>query len=107
MVLELETSWNETYNILTGNYKLSSIVGYIKSKIDDLNVLYGRKADLIINPVQLGGGLKIKNVEALANGLPLITTPEGANGLEDGINNAFLLANTTEEWIESIIAVMI
>ncbi|MCK5538657.1 MAG: glycosyltransferase [Bacteroidales bacterium] len=80
---------------------------YIKGKIDDLNVLYGRKADLIINPVQLGGGLKIKNVEALANGLPLITTPEGANGLEDGINNAFLLANTTEEWIESIIAVMI
>jgi len=32
--LELETSWDETYNVLTGNYKLSSIVEYIKSKID-------------------------------------------------------------------------
>ncbi len=80
---------------------------YIKGKIDDLNVLYERRADLIINPVQLGGGLKIKNVEALANALPLITTSEGANGLEDGINNAYLLANTVDEWIESIIAVMI
>ncbi len=80
---------------------------YCKGKIDDLNVLYKQRTDLIINPVQLGGGLKIKNVEALASALPLITTTEGANGLEEGINDAFLLANTPHEWVDSIIALMI
>ena len=73
--------------------------GYAK----DLNKIY-QNADLIINPVLYGGGLKIKNVEALANGIPLITTNEGANGIEDGINYAFLLANSVDEWIEAILA---
>ena len=39
--------------------------------------------------------------------MPLITTNEGANGLEDGINDAFLLANSVEEWIDTIIALML
>lgn len=73
--------------------------GYAK----DLNVVYS-KSDLIINPVLYGGGLKIKNVEALAHGIPLITTNEGANGIEDGINFAFLVANSVDEWIEAILA---
>ncbi len=73
---------------------------------NDLQKIYN-EADVVINPILYGGGLKIKNVEALANGLPLITTTEGANGLEDGINQSFLLANTTDEWINSIIALMI
>lgn len=76
-------------------------------KIDDIDSLYSSGADLIINPVHMGGGLKIKNVEALAYGLPLITTSEGANGLEDGINDAFLLANSIEEWKDAIIALML
>jgi len=95
-------------NAVTGDHKkLSKRNIFIKGRIDDLHTLYSEKADLIINPVKLGGGLKIKNVEALANGLPLITTNEGANGLEDGINDAFLLANTVDEWIDAMIALMI
>ena len=73
---------------------------------NDLKKIYNN-ADAIINPVLYGGGLKIKNVEALANGIPLITTNEGANGLEEGLNNAFLLANTPEEWKEAIIALIV
>lgn len=73
--------------------------GYAK----DLDKIY-TQADLAINPVQYGGGLKIKNVEALCAGLPLITTDEGANGIEDGINYAFLLANSVEEWVRSLVS---
>lgn len=41
--------------------------------------------DVAINPVRWGAGLKIKSVEALGHGLPLVTTLEGARGLpEDG-----------------------
>lgn len=48
------------------------------------------RADLLLNPVSFGSGLKIKNVEALAHGMPLLTTPIGAEGLEPGIGSAFL-----------------
>lgn len=78
----------------------------LHGRIDDLSIAYNN-SDLIVNPVLFGGGLKIKNVEALSNGLPLITTNEGANGIEDGINKAFLLANTVNEWINSILSLIL
>lgn len=59
--------------------------------------------DISINPVRYGSGLKIKNVEALAHGIPLITTDIGMQGMEDGANSAFLLANTVDEWIDAIL----
>jgi hypothetical protein len=49
--------------------------------------------DLAINPVRWGSGLKIKTVEALASGLPLVTTREGARGLEHLAGEAFLMAD--------------
>lgn len=81
------------------NIKSIKLHGYAKN----LEEIY-YQADIVINPVLYGGGLKIKNVESLAYGIPLITTTEGANGIEDGINYSFLLANTKEEWIDSILS---
>jgi hypothetical protein len=49
--------------------------------------------DVAVNPVQWGSGLKIKNVEALASGLPLVTTREGARGIADVAGDAFLVAD--------------
>lgn len=49
--------------------------------------------DVAINPVRWGSGLKIKTVEALASGLPLVTTREGARGLDPVAGEAFLLAD--------------
>ncbi len=71
--------------------------GFIKN-IDDAY----RNIDIIINPIQIGGGIKVKNIEAMSRGKLLITTDIGAQGLEDGINKAFLLANSPEEYISII-----
>lgn len=49
--------------------------------------------DVVINPVRFGAGLKIKTVEAMANGLPLVTTAEGARGLAALRDRAFLVAD--------------
>jgi len=46
--------------------------------------------------------LKIKNIEALAHGLPLVTTTHGARGIEPGIHKAFLVADDAEGFIQSI-----
>lgn len=64
---------------------------FLHGFVDDLARAYA-DVDIIANPVLFGGGLKIKNVEALCHGRALVTTPIGAEGLEDGAGSAFLLA---------------
>lgn len=49
----------------------------------DLAPVYAA-ADIVINPCFVGSGLKIKNIEALAHGKPLVTTPLGAEGINLG-----------------------
>jgi glycosyltransferase involved in cell wall biosynthesis len=61
--------------------------------VADFSAVWG-SIDVAINPVRWGSGLKIKNVEALGNGLPLVTTSHAAGGLEDGAGSAFLCADT-------------
>jgi len=58
------------------------------------------EVDVIVNPIAFGGGLKIKNVEALCHGRPLLTTPLGAEGLENGIGEAFCVAHDKAEFSE-------
>lgn len=38
-------------------------------------------ADVFVNPVRNGAGINIKMIEAMAAGLPVVTTPVGARGL--------------------------
>ncbi len=48
-------------------------------KIDYVEEFY-RAVDIAINPVQFGTGLKIKTVEAISHGIPVVTTePRGAS----------------------------
>jgi glycosyltransferase involved in cell wall biosynthesis len=61
-----------------------------------------QNADIMINPVRFGAGLKIKNIEALANGLPLVTSSHGARGLEAAINTAMLVADSPEDIVSAI-----
>lgn len=56
---------------------------FIKNEgfVDDLDPYY-RQADFCVNPITSGGGSNIKMFEYLATGLPVITTPFGARGLD-------------------------
>lgn len=58
-------------------------------------------ADLAVNPVFYGGGLKIKTVEYLCHGLPSVLTEEAAYGLpreEEG--SAYAIARSRADFIE-------
>jgi glycosyltransferase involved in cell wall biosynthesis len=68
----------------------------LKGFVHDLQQAY-RETDIVLNPVFFGGGLKLKSVEALCHSRPLVTTPVGAEGLEDGSGWAFLVCDTPEE----------
>ena len=57
---------------------------------------------ILIAPIFSGGGLKIKVVEAMANGKLVITTPIGAEGLGAEPNFHFLLCKNKEEFLSAI-----
>jgi succinoglycan biosynthesis protein ExoO len=73
--------------------------------VEDLTPFY-QKASVVINPLQFGTGLKIKSVEALAMKRPLVTTPNGATGIEEWAGRAFLCAETPEEFADAILQII-
>lgn len=77
----------------------------LKGFVADPDQIYA-ESDIIINPVRFGAGLKIKNVEALAHGKPLVTTSHGARGLEVVRDKAFLPADDPEDFAEAIISLI-
>lgn len=58
--------------------------------------------EIAINPIRYGSGLKIKNVEALAYGVPLLTTSVGALGLEPAMSHGLRVADQRDEWLETL-----
>lgn len=54
----------------------------IPGRVKDLFEFYDQ-VDIVINPVEFGTGLKIKNAEALIMGKPVLTTSHGAIGLPE------------------------
>jgi len=52
----------------------------VHGRVADLEAAYAA-ADIVVNPVRHGSGMKIKTVEALAHGLPLVSTGHGVRGL--------------------------
>lgn len=76
--------------------------GIVKmGEIPNLKSIYDL-SDIVINPLTIGTGLKIKSIEALGFSKALISTSVGADGLEHGINSAFLIANNAEEFCNAI-----
>ena len=72
---------------------------------DSLQAVYG-EIDILINPVRFGSGLKIKTVEALGNGLPLVTTSEGARGLTDADGDALVIADDATSFSAALEALL-
>jgi len=70
--------------------------------VDDLAQAY-KTAAVVVNPVLIGTGLKIKTMEALAHGKPLVTTSVGAQGLEKYADKAFLIADGPEMFAQSVV----
>jgi hypothetical protein len=74
----------------------SSLSAQIKliGKVDQLADAY-QLADIVINPAQIGTGLKIKSIEALSFRKFLISSSIGVEGIESYIGRTVLLADDT------------
>lgn len=73
--------------------------------VEDLNRVYS-ESRVAICPMLSGSGLKIKVVEALSFGLPVVCNPRGIDGLINKTNNGCLVtedATTFSKYIEQLL----
>ncbi len=70
--------------------------------VADLTHLY-RDCQLFVAPLTEGGGIKIKILEAMAHGIPVVTTPIGAEGIVDPAEEALWIAEPDTSFAESMI----
>jgi Glycosyl transferases group 1 len=87
--------------VLTASLPAVTFHGYV----DNLEQCYA-ELGVIINPVQYGAGLKIKSIEAMAHGLPLVTSREGASGIEHLDGNALVIADSWNDFSDRLIELM-
>ena len=80
-------------------FKQRKKIKYI-GPVENLKAHY-RRSSMVINPCLGGTGVKIKSLEALAHGLPLVTTQYGASGLENLAQKCLLTASSAQEFAES------
>jgi glycosyltransferase involved in cell wall biosynthesis len=72
--------------------KAQYFVGEVDRIQDELNA-----ADVLLAPIRIGGGTKYKILEAMASGLPVITTKRGIEGMNGKNEEQFLLAESGHE----------
>lgn len=76
----------------------------ITGKVDDVRE-YMKDCKVSVCPVKIAGGIQNKILEAMAMGIPVLTTPEGAEGI--GANEDILeVANSDEEYAKKVIQIM-
>jgi polysaccharide biosynthesis protein PslH len=85
--------------------QLASLPGVeVTGTVDDVRPYY-QEAVMAVIPLRVGGGSRLKILEAMAAGVPVISTTLGAEGLEIRDGENLLVADTDSEMREAIIAV--
>lgn len=72
-------------------------VGSVENIQDEL-----KAADIMLAPIRIGGGTKYKILEAMASGLPVITSFLGVTGMEGAHKKHFIVAESAGDVLESI-----
>jgi len=56
----------------------------------------------VVVPLRIGGGIRVKILEMMAGGIPVVSSSVGAEGIHAVDGKTFLLANTVSEWVNAI-----
>ena len=77
----------------------------VTGSVADLRPFY-REAIAAVVPLKVGGGSRLKILEAMAAGVPVVSTTLGAEGLEVQRDENILIADTNEQLVEAISSVV-
>ncbi len=73
----------------------------VTGTVDDVRPFYARAAAVIV-PLRVGSGTRLKILEAMAAGVPVISTTRGAEGLDVEHGRHILLADTPQEFAAAV-----
>jgi glycosyltransferase involved in cell wall biosynthesis len=79
-----------------------AFVGYVA----DLAPLYAR-ARVAISPLRFGAGVKIKTIEAIQHGLPVVATSVGAEGFRVDNPDAIVVEDDPERFADAIAEIVL
>lgn len=85
-----------TANTITNLPSNSSVIG----SVDDA-LAFMAKNGILVSPIKSGSGVRVKLLEALSLGVPIITTTIGASGI-DVATAGIIIAETAEEFTQAI-----
>ena len=72
--------------------------------VDDADALY-KRSTMFVAPILTGGGIIVKILDALAAGVPVITTPFGNEGIQAIPEKDLIIAHNAKEFADAIIRI--
>lgn len=109
-ILPLLNTTQKSYNLLiSGANPHASILRLAKSNpnveitgwVDDIRTSYAR-GKIFVAPMMIGTGMQNKLIEAMAMGIPCITTPLANNAINGIHNESIIVAENKEEFVTAI-----
>jgi glycosyltransferase involved in cell wall biosynthesis len=77
----------------------------VTGTVDDVRP-YLAQSQVVVAPLRAGGGTRLKIIEALDAGRPVVATSVGCEGLEDLVGRGVVVADTAAELTEAIVTLL-
>jgi polysaccharide biosynthesis protein PslH len=100
-----------TFTIVGGNpsVKVQSLVRIpgikVTGFVSDVGQFYDR-ASLVVIPMRTGGGVKMKLLEALGRGMPIVVTPAGAAGVKVTHQKEVFIAESDSQFVQHCVELL-
>ncbi len=75
----------------------------LRGRVPDLSAMYASAA-VVVNPVKVGSGLKIKILEGLGHGCPVVATTHSVDGFPDVSDSGIVVADCPEKFAAAVIS---
>lgn len=86
---------------LNGNGSGINVTGYVPDPTP-----YRQQAGVMVVPLRAGGGMRVKILEALAQGLPIVSTTLGCEGIAVTHGQDILIADTPHEFVQAVLRLL-